>query len=67
MYFLPFSRTELTKLVEREMDLWALKVSCLVLWFYGFIMSNNLMWIFEIQFTLFCTFRDQQVTEQVVL
>jgi len=36
VYFLPFSRTELNKLVVREMDSWAQKVYCHVM-FCGFL------------------------------
>ena len=52
VYFLPFSRTELNRLVVREMDLWAEKVSRHVISFMScfelFIVSYD--WIYEYLF-----------------
>jgi len=45
VYFLPFSRTELNKLVVREMDVWAQKVCC------------HASWLLEIQSVWFLMFR----------
>jgi len=56
VYFLPFSQTELNRLVVREMDLWAEKVCCHVMLYVMlwqlFIVSHD--WICEMQFIDLC-------------